>query len=284
MAYADLVIADGATNYYRLGEASGTTAEDSGSGNNDATISGGVTLDVSDGATFGGDGAMAFDGTSGKVVSGADTSQGAGDKTVEFRIKSTDLNTNPVVSLRSASQVADPLYVGVTSGVMFIAADGGAAVGTVTVCDGQWHHCVYAMDGTTVDFYVDGVLDRTQAFVAGEGVGQLMIGWDEENLIDFFPGSIDEVALYTGTQLNATQVADHYAAIPNAPLVEAEPLSLWQNEILALRDAQFVAQPTQPLDSTTIFAAEIRRVRNLDASTTPQDTNTELDSVWDGVR
>jgi hypothetical protein len=64
----------------------------------------------------------------------------------------------------------------------------------------------------------------------------------------------------------------------------ADDLGLMQNEILALRDTQEVAQPAQPLDSTTILVAEIRRVRNLDAVGTPLDTNTELVRAWDGVR
>lgn len=56
------------------------------------------------------------------------------------------------------------------------------------------------------------------------------------------------------------------------------------NELLALRDSQFAAQPTQPLDSTTLFSAEIERVRDLDAASTNQDTNTELEIAWDGAR
>lgn len=57
-----------------------------------------------------------------------------------------------------------------------------------------------------------------------------------------------------------------------------------RNELLALRDAQAVAQPTQPLDNTTLFAAEVRRVRALDVTTTPMDSNTKLEIDWDGVR
>lgn len=55
-------------------------------------------------------------------------------------------------------------------------------------------------------------------------------------------------------------------------------------EILALRDTQEVAQPTQPLDSTTIFTAEVKRVRDLDAVATNQDSNTEIEIAWDGAR
>ena len=57
-----------------------------------------------------------------------------------------------------------------------------------------------------------------------------------------------------------------------------------RNEILALRDAQFAAQPTQPLDSTTLMAAEVRRVRALDTTSTNMDSNTKLEINWDGVR
>lgn len=56
------------------------------------------------------------------------------------------------------------------------------------------------------------------------------------------------------------------------------------NEVLALRDTQETAQPTQPLDSTTIFVAEVARVRALDTTSANQDSNTKLESTWDGVR
>ena len=56
------------------------------------------------------------------------------------------------------------------------------------------------------------------------------------------------------------------------------------NELLALRDAQEIAAPTQALDSTTIFTAEVKRVRNLDAVSANQDSNTKIEIDWDGVR
>ena len=61
-AYSDRVIADGATNYWRLNEASGTTAVDS-AGSRNATISGGVTLGVP--GVRSADTAMGLDGSGG---------------------------------------------------------------------------------------------------------------------------------------------------------------------------------------------------------------------------
>lgn len=54
-------------------------------------------------------------------------------------------------------------------------------------------------------------------------------------------------------------------------------------EVKALRATQFAAQPTQPLDSTTILTAEIARVRALDVTHSPLDTNTLLEINWDGA-
>lgn len=51
-------------------------------------------------------------------------------------------------------------------------------------------------------------------------------------------------------------------------------------KIQALRNTQEVAQPTQPLDSTTLFAGEIERIRDLDVVVTPLDTETELAQEW----
>lgn len=56
------------------------------------------------------------------------------------------------------------------------------------------------------------------------------------------------------------------------------------NELLALRDTQYAAEPTQPLDNSTLLTAEIKRVRDLDAVSADQDTNTELEIDWDGAR
>lgn len=64
----------------------------------------------------------------------------------------------------------------------------------------------------------------------------------------------------------------------------ADDLGKWEQEILALRDTQEGAQPAQPLDSTTIFALEIERVRDLEITAADMDTNTELVRRWDGVR
>ena len=59
----------------------------------------------------------------------------------------------------------------------------------------------------------------------------------------------------------------------------------WEHvqEIRNIRNTQYAAQPTQLLDSTTIFTAEVLRVRNLDAVKTPLDSNTELERTWDGA-
>lgn len=56
------------------------------------------------------------------------------------------------------------------------------------------------------------------------------------------------------------------------------------NELLALRDTQYAAQPTQGLDNTTLFTAEVKRVRNLDGASANLDSNTEIEVDWDGVR
>lgn len=56
------------------------------------------------------------------------------------------------------------------------------------------------------------------------------------------------------------------------------------NELLALRDTQAIAAPTQPLDSTTLFCAEVRRVRATDTTSANQDSNTKLEIAWDGAR
>lgn len=51
-------------------------------------------------------------------------------------------------------------------------------------------------------------------------------------------------------------------------------------KVQTLRNTQESGDPTRPLDSTTLFANEIKRIRDLDVTVTPLDTDTELAQAW----
>ena len=217
MAYADLVIADGASHYWRLGETAGTTAVDV-VGAVDGTISGGVTLGQV-GALLDGNPAMAFDGSTGKIVTAAPIDLRT-PYTLELWVRMTTGGANdPLVGMRNGPVDSGycVLVHSVTGGVYLY--HGGLAVGTgatpTDIDDGVWHHVVMVVNGTaTVRFYVDGVDQAVPPLPAPYGAGTathvVEVGWDSGGA-KFLAGMLDEVAIYPSV-LTPAQVAAHYAA------------------------------------------------------------------------
>ena len=218
-SYAQTVIADGASHYWRLHDTSGTTATDLIGGAH-GTIGAGVTLNQP-GALADGDPAMTFDGTSaGKIL--APTLALSAGFTFEFFSR---LNT-------VAGGLQFLLAVQVGTAGSFIGIDrtsqlwitrfmfGGAAKVIVgPAVDLAWHHVVVTYDGAILRLYVDaamvgsiaasGSLDASASCVIGNYFD--VYGW---------PGSLDEVAIYPHA-LTATQIAEHYAlrSAPRGPVV-----------------------------------------------------------------
>jgi hypothetical protein len=86
--------------------------------------------------------------------------------------------------------------------------------------DGQWHHVVvtYSGSGATPDIYIDGVLDNGTSRTFGGGSGgnfghSFVIGAVNARgtLQSFFPGDVDEFALYLAA-LGADRVSAHHDA------------------------------------------------------------------------
>jgi hypothetical protein len=217
--------------WWRLGETTGAvTAADSSGNSRTGTIVNAPTMGVA-GAVAGSNTAMTFNGTNQRVSSGAvATIWGAAlSNSVSFFIKwtSTAAVTVPV-SLRAN----DGLNPGITmqftcnrtAGFLnvesWMAATSTTRVfSTGTLNDGNWHHIVGTINGTSknLKLYVDGVLHGTIAQTGGTfnttdrqiwaGAGQ-----NGGTGANFFPGSIDEVIVDGSTEWTATQVTDLYAA------------------------------------------------------------------------
>jgi hypothetical protein len=116
------------------------------------------------------------------------------------------------------------VYLDSTGKIRFGVAPGGVVstiVSANTYNDAVWHHVVATLGPAGMNLYVDGVsvAPADTGVTTGRTVGTGYWRWGGANLTgftnrptgDYFIGSIDEVAYYT-TQLNATQVARHYAA------------------------------------------------------------------------
>ena len=226
--YADKVLADGAVAYWRLDEASGNAL--SQVGNFPGTVSGGVTRSQP-GALSDGNTAMAFDGVTGKIVTGANVTLPV-VATVEAWIKTTDADPQPAISFGALFGVLPT--IGTQAGVLWVAYDSANAFSNRSVTDGQWHHVVYVLSSTTCSFYVDGVFDVARAQVRAAATTDIMtIGAGVAPTVPW-NGLLDEVAIYN-TARTPQQIAAHYA------LATTSPIPAWHD--LRYRYCRFVRAP-----------------------------------------
>ncbi|MFJ9656992.1 LamG-like jellyroll fold domain-containing protein [Streptomyces griseoflavus] len=230
-SYADAVQASGPAAYWRLGERSGATARSQTGDGSDGSYQGGVDL-----------------GLPGAFADGDDTSAGFGEGTYaevpqEVLHQSTDLAVElwfrtgkPGVLVGDQANELDGattpsggwtpvLYVGSDNKLhgKFYATSSVTATPLAsarTVTDNEWHHAVVSASGNTQTLYLDGVKQGTLTGAVNHqsnkhtyiGAGFAAGLWPASpGDISYFPGQIDEVAIYAGP-LDAASVTRHYRA------------------------------------------------------------------------
>ena len=205
--YVTAVMTDGASNYWRLNEPSGTTVVDSIGGAN-GTISGGVTLNQP-GPVTGGK-SMQFPGGNVRVL-------GVGSITIplvasiEFWVKGPTFTSTPTVfSSRRSGTTGSTIVIWYPQQSHLAFYSTSQKDDFREVLDGAWHHCVWVMDGSTVVLYLDGIAGTVFAQTrTTPSVGPADIGWDESGL-PTWGNLIAEVALYP-LALSPAQIANHYS-------------------------------------------------------------------------
>ena len=225
MSYSATVLADSPVGYWRLGDASGTSAIDS-SGN---SITGTYTVATNGSFTLGTTGLLAGDsdtavtltrGTSGGNGGYIDCTTNAllnvGDTfTLEAWIKLLAVDANVYTVF---SKGANGYCVRINAGTVQLLKDQVAAIvsSTTAIADTNTHHIVATKAGATVKMYLDGVDVTgtvTNATCATTTVS-MKIGTDwTSGLIAQNTGNfvIDEAAVYA-TALSSTRVSAHYTA------------------------------------------------------------------------
>ena len=221
-SYVAGVLASAPSLYYRLDDASGTTALDSSAGGHNGTYVGGVTLGAK-GATPDGDTAATFDGSSGYVANSArftnpqvftleawfhTTTDGGAILGFADAPTGTPANDDRVIYMNNAGQ----LYFGVGANRTIHT--------TAKYDDGSWHLVDATLGPDGMALYADGVLaasdPKTTSAQAYDGywrVGGMdsLSSWSSKPHSSYFAGAIDEAAVYP-SELTATQIAAHFSA------------------------------------------------------------------------
>ncbi|WP_210480612.1 LamG-like jellyroll fold domain-containing protein [Naasia sp. SYSU D00948] len=216
--YSKAVLTDGAVNYWRLGETSGTTLRDIAGGNN-ATAGAGVLLNQPGALSGDSDRAATFSGTSTGVAASQATVVGSDNLTVEAWFQTTSRTGGKIVGLGNnrtgdSSNYDRHVYLDGNGRVYFGAYNGQRVTiqsGT-GYNDGRWHHVVATLTPNGARLYLDGVQVAARSdMVAGMSLtGYWKIGGDSTWAgSKYLLGSIDEVAIY-GKALSASTVSAHY--------------------------------------------------------------------------
>ena len=227
-AYADTVLSDSPSLYYRLDESSGATALDSSgtgnSGNEVAAPTQAATSLLSTDA----DGALTLNGSTQYLYSGT---SGAGSNTfsLEAWFKTSTASGGKIIGFGSAQtgnsgsydrQVymsnAGQVYFGVYPGAV------KTIKSTAAYNDGRAHHVVATLSTGGMVLYVDGLqvasdptTTTAQAYNGYWRIGEdNLSGWTAAPTSYFLSGTVDDVAIYP-TALSATRVQAHYCAGAN---------------------------------------------------------------------
>jgi PKD repeat protein len=218
-AYSSLVLADGPVSYWRLGEASGTTAADS-AGTNAGSVRGGVIFGAPGALIGDSDTSMSFDGSSGYVsVANNANLNLTGDLTVEAWARPSSLDGATRAVVHKGGTGGYPTYqyrIGLTSGnlwrgTVYVGSNNLTVSSPGVASTLGWTHLVMTRSGSTLKLYLNGtaVATATASGTLNTGTGTLAIGRTGSVSVDYFKGSIDDVAVYPKA-LSAATIADHY--------------------------------------------------------------------------
>jgi hypothetical protein len=214
-AYSDLILAtSGLLGYWRLGEGAGTNVVDAFGSLDGTSVN--ATLGAT-GAIFGdADTAYTFNGTTAYATLTNDATLQLTTGSMEFWMKQGVFGGFGGVCLK---QFSYNIFSNEDKVILYDFGTDTIRDTLVTVSDNAWHHVVLTFqsgvsDGTLI--YVDGALELTTSFTQTSEVSAVSIGAGSPAGDQKRPGSLDEVAIYSGI-LTAVQVAAHYDMGVNGP-------------------------------------------------------------------
>lgn len=229
-AYANRVLDDEPSLYWRLGEGTGPVTDLVGG--NPGTAAGGVTTAAGSGAIAGDtDKASSFDGTeAGRAVTDSpvpvtseftveawfSTTTNQGGKIVGYGRSASGLSSNydRHVWMRNDGRIMFGTYTGATNVI----------TSPTALNDGAWHHVVASQSAQGMRLYVDGVQVGSHPATSAENYvghwrlgGDNLNGWPDQPNSVWFSGSIDEFAVYDRALTGAAVQAHYDAGAGNFP-------------------------------------------------------------------
>ncbi|SDF27038.1 PKD domain-containing protein [Blastococcus aurantiacus] len=218
--YAETVLADSPTHYWRLGEAAGATRSYDQAAFDDLALGTGVTSGTAGALAGTGNTAADFDGSSNGTAATPSAVAGPQNFGVEAWFRTTTTTGGKIVGFGSrATGTSDSydrhVYMDDSGRVHFGVWLGyGATLQTAPgLNDGSWHHVVGSVGPDGMTMYLDGRLvgQRSDATGAQAYNGYWRVGGDTAwaGSSPWFDGQIDEVATYAGP-LTAAQVQRHF--------------------------------------------------------------------------
>jgi PKD repeat protein len=252
-SYAATVLGDGASHFWPLSEASGTTAADR-AGYADLALAGTITLGAAGPITGSTETAATFGGgqttptqtqpgppplpvpnntaiTTGNIPPG-------GAFSLEAWVKTTSTQGGAILSLglvnvgNSAAidkviymDDAGLIHFGVQNNTVRQTVDGSTAYN-----DGAWHLVNATFSGTTAQLYVDGTQIASSSSITDDIAfpgywrvgGDRLAGWTAAPTSSYLAGTIGDVAVYPSA-LSAATVAAHYVAGTGGVVVTNQP-------------------------------------------------------------
>lgn len=98
--------------------------------------------------------------------------------------------------------------------------------GGTTVTDGNWHYVVAVWDGTYLRLYIDGASDANAVSWANapayQATNYVRVGCENDTgtNISFLTGSLDDLYIFNGQALSATEIYDLYNGYGGARIVQ----------------------------------------------------------------
>ena len=230
--YPTLVVSNAPYAYWRLNETSGTTALDSISAKDgtyaNCVLGGAGPQPPSAPGLEATNRAPQFNGTSSRISCGtAPSLNGPTDFTVMAWVKTSSNSSGVVIQQRDYYDYVGEYQLALNSSgavTFFIFNTDYQFIlsSRQKVNDGQWHQIAGVRSGTTGYLYIDGLLAES-----GSGPVQNLrsglatcIGFDQRDLINYFNGSIDEVAVFKKALSGATiQNLYQTGAVPPPSLI-----------------------------------------------------------------